>query len=971
MHTRLRQLPRLLVLLAIFATVVAVPTALGAEGEQLGNETTQLWFVQLGSEPTAGGTAASAVAAEHQALRNRAEVAGIEFTVRRSFSKLWNGFSVRIEPSQLGELSRLPGVTAIYPVERVAAPPVTPADPQLETAKQMTGADVAQSELGLTGRGIRIAVMDTGVDYNHPDLGGCFGPGCRVVSGYDFVGDAYDANPANPTYNPVPAPDPDPDDCNGHGTHVAGIATANGQVKGVAPGATVLAYRVFGCEGSTESDIMIAAMERALDDGAHVLNMSIGEAFTWPQSPTAQASDRLVEEGVVVVASIGNSGTSGLFAAGAPGLGRNVIGVASFDNTAISALSFVVNPGGRRVPYQVLSDAPPPPTSGTSPEVVYVGRSCLTDPLLADPAGKVALAERGVCTFNEKYQRAVAAGAVGVIIMNNSPGLFAGGGVVPRNGVWAIAVSQEDGLHLRGIPAGSPVTLTWSDVRVNAPNPTGGRISSFSSYGLAPDLTLKPDIGAPGGLIRSTWPIEKGSYTTISGTSMASPHVAGAAALLLQDRPDMRAPEVRSILQNSAEPRGFSGNPAAGLEVVHRQGAGLLRIDRAIRSNATVRPGKLALGESERGPAVRTLTVGNTRSEPVTYDLSHAPALSTFGSTFAPQFATGYASAAFGSPTVTVPALGLASFTVTITAAADLPDGGIYGGYLVLTPQGSDGQVIRVPYAGYKGDYQAIKALTSTACDYPWLAKLTGTAAACGAGFARQTGPATYTLVGNDIPFVLVHLDHQARRLEADVFDADTNRYLGRAFAEDYVPRNSTPTSFFAFAWDGTTVRGSQATDVPNGRYRLELRVTKALAEDDNLLHQEGVKFPVITIARAAGTAPATPTPAPQPPAQTQTGSAQVTPTTTPSVVTVVTRPTAATARLSVATARVTVVRGVRGVSVRVNGTSARARITVRLLGQGGKRLGKAVRTVPTNRLVRVPNLRVGKLVRSVRVSLA
>jgi len=106
------------------------------------------------------------------------------------------------------------------------------------------------SELGFTGKGVRVGIIDTGIDYNHPDLGGGFGPGLRVAFGFDFVGDAYDGSN-------TPIPDPFPDDCDGHGTHVAGIVGANGAVTGVAPGVTFGAYRVFGCEGQAESDVII------------------------------------------------------------------------------------------------------------------------------------------------------------------------------------------------------------------------------------------------------------------------------------------------------------------------------------------------------------------------------------------------------------------------------------------------------------------------------------------------------------------------------------------------------------------------------------------------------------------------------------------------------------------------------------------------------------------------------------------
>jgi subtilisin family serine protease len=137
-----------------------------------------------------------------------------------------------------------------------------------------------------------------------------------VITGWDFVGDAF-------TGSNTPVPDPYPDDCNGHGSHVAGIVGADGAVVGVAPDVTFGAYRVFGCDGSTTSDIMLAAMEMAYNDGMHVLNMSIGSRAQWPQYPTAAASSRLVKRGMVVVASIGNNGPGGSapdgpYAAGAP-----------------------------------------------------------------------------------------------------------------------------------------------------------------------------------------------------------------------------------------------------------------------------------------------------------------------------------------------------------------------------------------------------------------------------------------------------------------------------------------------------------------------------------------------------------------------------------------------------------------------------------------------------------------------------
>src|SRR5262249_55685966 len=280
------------------------------------------WFVELASPPTADGGNPATLASERAAFVREARNAGLNYTVRYTYQSLFHGFSVRIAPSDLGKLSRIPGVQRIYPVGKVEMNQAQPTNtPDQQDWLTMTGADYSQNQLGLNGDGIRVAVIDTGIDYKHPDLGGCFGPGCRVSMGYDLVGDAYDG-----TNDPVP--DPDPMDCNGHGTHVSGIVGANGHgqaghVTGVAPGVTLHMYRVFGCTGSTTDDNIVAALEMALSDGADIVSMSISSAYNdWAEAPTAAASDRLVRKGIIVVAAAGNEGAEGgTYATGQPSTG--------------------------------------------------------------------------------------------------------------------------------------------------------------------------------------------------------------------------------------------------------------------------------------------------------------------------------------------------------------------------------------------------------------------------------------------------------------------------------------------------------------------------------------------------------------------------------------------------------------------------------------------------------------------------
>jgi subtilisin family serine protease len=859
LHHRVRVCSVLLAVVAALAADVAAAEA-PASIPVSESETPALWFVELGSPSAARGTPRATLRAEREAFARNARGAGVKYTQRFVFETLWNGVSVAARGADLAKLSRLPGVTNIYPVIALERPdPQADNLPELFSALAMTGASSAQLA-GHTGAGVKVGIIDSGIDYDHPDFGGTGTngttpfPNTKIVAGFDFVGDAYNADPDSPAYNPVPVADANPDDCNGHGTHVAGIAAANGLLKGVAPDALLGAYRVFGCNGSTDADVMIAAMERAFADGMQVVNLSIGAAFQWPQYPTAVAADVLAAQGVVVVCSIGNSGESGLYAATAPGLGRDVIGVASVDNTHVVLPYFEVN--GSVVGYATMAFSEPAPTSGSS-AIVYVGRGCLTgagvpaggDPYLADPSGKVALIIRGTCSFAEKAAQAIAAGATAVVIYNDIPGVLFGTldeSLGVANPI--VGISQADGVFIRAQAA--PVTMTWTGNSASFVNPTGGLISSFSAFGLSPDLSVKPDISAPGGYIFSTVPLEQDAYGTLSGTSMSSPHVAGAAALLLQAHPGTSPAQVATLLSNTAVPANWFGNPGLGFrDNVHRQGAGLVRIDAAIAAATTATPAKLALGESTGGPATRTLTIHNDSASAETYALAHVPALSTGPDTFAISFLTGFATASVSAASVNVPAGGMATVDVTITANAALPDRSIYGGYIELTASG--GAKTRVPYAGFKGDYQSIQVLTPTAYGFPWLAQIVRS------DFVNRPDGATYTMVGDDIPLLLVHLDHQSRHLRLEIFHAANGRpvhpVFHTAFREDYLPRNATEAGFFALPWDGLREHNNgndKLKTVPDGTYQLKLSILKALGDAANPAHWETWTSPPVTIAR-------------------------------------------------------------------------------------------------------------------------
>jgi subtilisin family serine protease len=814
----------LLLAVALILTLMAPALAETPWVSQSDSEWGELVFVELTGSPVSEGGTIGALDAEQAAFRRESERAGIRGKERFRYRSLFNGVSLEVPSSQLAALAELPGVRAVWPVTQVPLP-------QLHTSLEMINAIEAYEELGYDGTGVLVAVIDTGIDYNHPDLGG--GWGNRVVGGWDFVGDEFDAGvPARRT----PIPDHDPMDPNGHGTHVAGIIGARGQLRGVAPGVSFLALKVFGRTGPTTTDVILAALEMAHDKGADVVNLSLGAAFQWPQHPTAVAADRLVRRGIVVVASQGNNGPQGLFAGGSPSLGSQVLAVASFDNTHAVHPVFRL-PDGTPVGYARMTFSPPIPTSGLSPEVVHVGLgNTAADYAGRDVNGRVVLARRGVMPFAHKEMMARTRGATHVIIYNHVPGMLFG--TLGAAGPWlpTMGISQADGDRIKAQLAAGPVQLTWTAEELPFPVLTGGLISDFSSWGPAPDLDLKPELGAPGGFIYSTWPLALGRYMSASGTSMSAPHVAGAAALLLEANPRLRPQAVREALLNTASPRRFRLD-LPFLLPTHRQGAGMLDVFAALTAGAQVEPAKISLGEVS-GPVTFTLELENERDTPVTYTLTHVPALATNHAVFAPTQTTVAATASFPASVTLAPDAEVA-IAVTITPPAVVGEW-LFGGYIRFTPD-DGGPALSVPYLGFLGDYQALSALgTGAPHHFPWLARLVGTA------YHRVTS-LTINPAAGERAYILYNLARQARKVRVEVLEAATGRNWGRVLDLDYVGRNSTATAFFVFEWDGT---GRRARPVPAGTYVLRLSVLRPLGDDDNPAHWDTWTSGPITVVR-------------------------------------------------------------------------------------------------------------------------
>ena len=820
---------------------------------------TKKWFIELKGEPTSSGGSRTVINQQHRQLEADARSEGV--SISRKFTSLFNGVTVEADAEQARALGELGEVKNVFPVIPVAIPESQESKPAMFTAGQMTGADTVRSELGITGAGIKVGIIDTGIDIDHPDFGGngtdgsTTFPTTRVAFGYDFVGDDYNADPASPSFNPIPRPDGNPDDCQGHGTHVAGIVGADGEVTGVAPDVTLGAYRVFGCDGSTDTDIILAALERAEADGMDVVNMSLGAGFqSWPQYPTSTASDRLWRNGIVVVASAGNEGATYGYqntqSLGAPGVAGHAIGVASFDNIAVRMSEIVFTPASGAPISTGYLPATASPAIGDTVNGLAVAP--LTDPLGCaaggDVAGKIAIVSRGTCSFHQKAVAAQESGAKALVIYNNQAGTI--NATVEGDTeitIPVVTITQDAGQAIvAALPVGVTASVTGGEVSI--PNPNGGLISSFSSWGLAADLTLKPDLGAPGGSIYSSYPVELGSHVTMSGTSMSAPHVAGAVALLLDANGDLTPDEVLHRLQNTAAPAVSPEAKAAGLEVLdaaHRQGAGLIQIDKAILSDSVVSPGKISAGEGDDGPFTQRLTISNAGDAAVTWELSYEDGISTGIDPDddeewqnAPDLTIEEAEVTFSSPEVTVPAGGTATVDVTVAAPSDAREGTQYSGFVQLTSD-EGGATLSVPFAGMAGDYGNLNLFPSLGLGLPAVVEVD-----CGIWDDQQCvdpeaefAPAAAGKVfkGNgDNPSVALHLAYPARSLTLEVLKADASGQpvessASRVFKSDYVGRSG---SLDLYSWDGR-VRAESGLMVAAAPGKYVLRFTAEEADGD------------------------------------------------------------------------------------------------------------------------------------------
>ncbi|HXF97443.1 MAG TPA: S8 family serine peptidase [Gaiellaceae bacterium] len=645
--------------------------------------------------------------AAQDALQGRIQEAGGR--VLFDYQDAYNGIAVRAPLRAIPALAALPGVERVFP-SRVFERDNT-------AGVQYVEGNDAWADLGLTGDGVKIAILDTGIDYFHANFGGSGNPDdfakdngtivepgsfptAKVVAGTDLVGDDYNASdPARAT----PQPDPDPKDCNGHGSHVAGSAAgfgvlANGDTypgpydattytntfrigPGVAPEADLIAVRVFGCAGSTSEAVLVAALDYAFEQGADVVNMSLGSPFGRDDEPSTEASNDLAEAGTVVVASAGNSG-AGAYVTGAPAVASRAISVAALDaSSATFPGATIALSTGKAIVAQNSNGAALP--SGSLP--VAVLRTSYPDgpvSLGCDPseygrypggvAGKLVVTVRGVCARVARAVYGQKAGAAAVAMINTDSGFPPFEGEITSNPdtgeQFTVTIPF---LGVRGVLGPSPTadgddlvaadggTATLSATTV--PNAGYARFAGFTSGGPANvDSDAKPDVTAPGVSVLSTAVGTGNRGTRLSGTSMAAPMTAGVAALVTEAHPTWPTEAIKGAIVGTARVDKFAGGYN-----VRRGGTGVVDARRAVDTlaYATTSDGTAALNfgyEPRDGAYSETLplTLHNTGGSAITYTLSTSFVGLTRG-----------ADVSFSANPVAVPAGG--SATVEVTLALD------------------------------------------------------------------------------------------------------------------------------------------------------------------------------------------------------------------------------------------------------------------------------------------------------------
>ncbi len=632
----------------------------------------------------------AALRAEQQQVRGRLEQRRAR--VLDSVVTVANAMLVDVSDADAGQLKLVAGVKRVLPVRTKRM--------IMDRAIVLQRVREAWNRVGEehAGEGAKIGIIDSGVDVNHVALRD---PSMAAPEGYPRAGSEADlANTsgkvivARSYVNLLPRRDADMSarDRVGHGTALAVIAAGTrtaaplGTMEGIAPRAYIGNYKVFGSPGfndGTTDDAILKAIDDAVADGMDVINLSLGSdlAPRLEEDVSVMAVERATKAGVIVVVAAGNNGPS-LNTIASPGTAPSAITVGAVTSDRTFAASVLADGLGSYV--AVLSDGVSPSSAlrGELADVAAVSADTLACAALpaASMAGKVALIERGTCTFQIKLENAQRAGAIAAVVYAPANARAPIAMAVGQATLPAVMVSHEAGMAMRERLAQAAFSVTMEFTRQAVPV-QGGLITDFSAAGPNVDWSLKPDLVAVGGdVYTGTQSLDPAGdmysasgFILVDGTSFSAPMVAGAAALLKSARPGLSVDQYRSLIVQTA--KALDGVP------LQQSGAGELDVDAALEAQVVATPVSLSFGAGGADADLRkTLTIANVGAEAGTF-LVEA------------QTRAGSAVPSIERSTVELAAGASAEVAVRLTGLGEGPQ----EGFVTLTNV-STGAVVRVPY---------------------------------------------------------------------------------------------------------------------------------------------------------------------------------------------------------------------------------------------------------------------------------